>query len=71
MFNTIEAAQAEIQKLSDNDLADLTVLTILEHAAGSITDQQAEFVSALILEDMLRRVALMFAEEEKSTATIN
>ena len=71
MSDTIDQARAEIAKLNDRDLADLTVLTILEHAKGRITDEQAEFVSALIIEDMLRRVAVMFAEEEKVTATIN
>lgn len=72
MFETIQQAQTEISKLTDDQLAELTVLTITEHLAGRINDEQAEFVSALILAEILARITIADAMLEKeSGVTIN
>ena len=72
MFATLDDARAELQKLSVDQLMDLTVLTMQEYLLGNITERQAAFVSHLIEEETLRRVGELFlAELEKETATIN
>lgn len=72
MFDTIKEAQDQVAALSDEELAELTVLTLTEHLAGNITDSQAEFVSTLILADLVRRIEQADAMFEKELgATVN
>jgi hypothetical protein len=72
MFATLEDARAVMQKLSVDELMDLTVFTMQEYLLGNINERQAAFVSQLIEEETLRRVAELFvAEMEKESATIN
>lgn len=69
MFETIDEARAEIRKLTDVQLAQLLELLVIEWALGNVTDHQAEFVSALIVESTMERIVAL--DEKEMGATIN
>lgn len=69
MFDTIEQAQAAIRELDDAQLTDLATLTVIEYLRGRVTEDQMQFVSALIVNEMVERA--LAAEEIKAGATVH
>jgi hypothetical protein len=69
MFETIDQARDEIRKLSDAQLAQLMDLLFVEWLTGRVTDEQADFVAALILDSTMERLAAVL--EKEAGATVN
>lgn len=69
MFETIDQARSEIRKLTDVQLTQLMDLLFLEWLTGNVTDEQADFVAALILESTMERVTALM--EKDMGATVN
>jgi hypothetical protein len=69
MFETMEEARAAIRTLTDEQLRALLEELLAGWFSGQISDDQAEFVSALIYESTLERVVALI--EKESGATVN
>jgi hypothetical protein len=69
MFDTVEAAVAAVRKLTDDQLGQLATLAVIEFLEGRVTEDQMQFVSAVIVNEMIERA--LAAEEVKAGATVH